>query len=325
MENTETIGQWWLPSDPEHKVYGTLSFSNQDGILLRLIDKLDKPFLSLGRDTDSIILGVTDKGRLITLSGYALQSRSIGQFESEEYSAEVAYIDAHFTGSDEMRFGGASIEYSHLFAWTEQSGFQEQHGQNKYELAYECPKPIEVTSSIGTISVRHSLFRSYESQESTLRESARIEIESQEALSFEEWRSKVIHPFQNLLSLATSKPNSIVDVSLYSYQTNSHSESESPEWPVQVLFRTRYNETQSSKHLFRSDMLFTLQDIAGDFGSVMERWLKVSDELDSVCNLYFSIIYSPELYLEHWFLNVVQAVGLLEAGKAMDGFDVIRI
>jgi DNA-binding transcriptional MerR regulator len=55
-------------------------------------------------------------------------------------------------------------------------------------------------------------------------------------------------------------------------------------------------------------MLFTLGDIADDFQSVMERWFAISDDLETVCNLFFGVQYTPTLNLENRFLNVVQAV-----------------
>jgi hypothetical protein len=55
-------------------------------------------------------------------------------------------------------------------------------------------------------------------------------------------------------------------------------------------------------------MLFSLPDIGDSFDSLLTRWFSVSEQLDSVCNLVFSIRFAPPTYLEHGFINTVQAL-----------------
>ncbi|NES65568.1 MAG: hypothetical protein F6K24_10060, partial [Okeania sp. SIO2D1] len=57
-----------------------------------------------------------------------------------------------------------------------------------------------------------------------------------------------------------------------------------------------------------SEMLFSLSDIKSDFSLIMQRWFNSIEKLDSVLNLFFSIKYKPDIYLESKFINLVQAV-----------------
>jgi ApeA N-terminal domain 1 len=42
MNAREYAGVWWLPNIPDNKVSGTLSFSDEEGILLRLIGSFEE-------------------------------------------------------------------------------------------------------------------------------------------------------------------------------------------------------------------------------------------------------------------------------------------
>ncbi len=68
MENIEYSGYWWLPlkedekiaGKPEKKIHGTLTFTNDEGIKLRLMGSFDN-YSSRKEQTINvpIILGVT--------------------------------------------------------------------------------------------------------------------------------------------------------------------------------------------------------------------------------------------------------------------------
>jgi hypothetical protein len=70
------------------------------------------------------------------------------------------------------------------------------------------------------------------------------------------------------------------------------------EKPIQVFYRS---PSYIGEHIEYNEPLFTIDDIRDKFSDVMERWLKVSDELDSVCNLFFSVQYAAGMYAQHGF------------------------
>src|SRR5947209_10485119 len=65
-----------------------------------------------------------------------------------------------------------------------------------------------------------------------------------------------------------------------------------------------------------SDRLFCLSDIAHDFQGFISRWIVVSEELRTVCNLFFGHRRSPAPYTETRFLNVAQAVEVLHRRRS---------
>jgi hypothetical protein len=135
-----------------------------------------------------------------------------------------------------------------------------------------------------------------------------LEVKADSEYDFYELINHYIRPLQNLLTLATMKPNSILELNVYSKQVSfEKNEGGSLETPIQLFFQQRHFNPRLGHPLVPDDMLFTLQDLPDGFQSAMERWFRVSDELDSVCSLFFAVQYTPSLYLENKFLNIVQA------------------
>jgi hypothetical protein len=109
--------------------------------------------------------------------------------------------------------------------------------------------------------------------------------------------------------MATDRPNSIVDVYGYSRgKTVTVSNEDIPELPIRIIFHQYYHASKESAQLFPGDMLFTFKDVADDFDGVIERWLKFATELNSVCNLFYSVKYAPRMHQEHQFLNIAHAL-----------------
>jgi len=235
-------------------------------------------------------------------------------FVSQQLSARMAYIGAHFTDPQEIQFHKARVQYSHLPDWVRLSGFHMQYavrnqvGLDKYELTYTLPEEVKATTAKGAVSVTCAFHtRDDLLGEVNLRQSVSVRIEAQEAQPFDGWISQFIYPLQNFLSLATARPNSIFDLVVYSEQKTVNGPNGNVELPIEVVFRTVFHEAKPHKPLFPDDMLFTLQDVRDDFSEVIGRWLEVADELESVCNLFFSVQYKPEMYLEQRFLSMVRA------------------
>jgi hypothetical protein len=126
-------------------------------------------------------------------------------------------------------------------------------------------------------------------------------------LTFDQWVSDFMQPFGNLLTLATTRPNAVTGLSVYSRDKTVSTSKGDREVPIELFYQPSWREKVQSKRLFPHDMLFTLHDVAGGFGDIVTRWLRVAKELDSVCSLFFGVRYVSGLFLQHKFLNTVQA------------------
>lgn len=96
MEDLEYSGVWWLPTNPENRMAGTLTFSNEEDMRLSLTawsHQIDE-ILAYEPRTYPLILGVTHEGKLITLcncrkTGSQWSSAGVGV---QRCLVEVAYV-----------------------------------------------------------------------------------------------------------------------------------------------------------------------------------------------------------------------------------------
>src|SRR5260370_4771413 len=143
--------------------------------------------------------------------------------------------------------------------------------------------------------------------EADLAEVVRIRCEVAEALPLEKWAAQFIGPLQNLISLATQRPNALVKIIGYvQHDDTDQSSSGTREIPVQIAYRPSIIPIPTSDPTFPQTILFSLQEASTDFSSVIDRWLRTSDELASAYQLFFGVQYS-KLQIDLEFLLIAQA------------------
>ncbi len=330
MDDFEKLGSWWLPAHPSHTVSGTLTFSQAKGFRLKLIGKLDTPAedssvagghpLGPASQPFPLIVGATTDGKQISLVD-CHQVRS--QYHSkgggvEEYTASVAYVGIELNSLEEARFYKAQVRFSRLSDWVARFGFDARVTHHKvdnreqfekYELTYRLPDDLRAVTAHDAISVFFTFHRKQTRLRAVeLHQSTGIRIEPERELTLDELKTRFVQPLANLLTLATNRPNAITELVVYArgnyLEVPGHDDYAIP---IQVIFRQVSFEAESDTPLLPQDMLFTLADV-DDFQGMVECWLTASGELDSVCNLFFGVQYSPQMYVEHRFLSLVQAL-----------------
>jgi hypothetical protein len=318
MEELEFSGWWWLAGDQDNRVPGIMTFSNEEGIRLKLIGSFKEPTQLGSGDQDQypLILGLTGEGKLVTLFD-AIPLRTSFTFPAltatQEFRARVGCTGAHFLQPEEARFHKASLEYTHLADWVGTSGFHRELGTeggilSKYRLTYTFPEEVKAAVANGEVCITYAFQEGGDRLwQVSLSQSTSIHVDLSQHLTFDEWLTNFVAPFANLLTLGTTRPNAVTHISMYSEHKTLSTPKGDTEVPVEVFYQQVWNEKSQAKPLFPHDMLFTLHDVAEDFDGVVSNWLRVAKELDSVCNLLFSVRYRP-VFSENRFLNTVQAV-----------------
>jgi len=316
MEEIRCSGIWWLPSAPETHVYGEFTFSNREGLHLSSIGTFEDTLRTAVGRSYPVILGATSDGKRITLCDCMVvgHTGTGAGVETQRYSVDMALIGAHIDDPQEMRFHRVSMQYSHLADWFCPSGFrprsiEAEDASRRYELSYELPERIVAATTKGRMTVWGSVKTAFSVREASLQQSVWITFEIPGKQRFEDLNSQLIHPLRNLVTLATDRPNSITQVFVFS-KRHAHTSpipSDIVELPIEVLFRTSYDEMTQTRALTPGEMLFSFEDVESDFEQLVQRWLVAAEELDSVCDLFFSNQYNPGMYLENKFLNLAQA------------------
>ncbi|HYT46204.1 MAG TPA: HEPN domain-containing protein, partial [Methylomirabilota bacterium] len=236
-------------------------------------------------------------------SGIGTEREQIGE---QEYSAEVAFIGTHFTDPQQILFNKIDTHYNYLPQW---AGIFPYYGHQKPF------NEVSASTTRGTITVESIQSFWMESTQKTdlikqadLPEIVRIRYEIQETLPLAEWITQFVSPLQNLISLATQRPNAIVNIVGYIKQGGGEqANGDISEVAVQIAFPPDIIPIPTNKNTFPETILFSLQEIESNFSFIIETWLRLVDELDSTFRLFFGVQYT-NLPLDLRFLLTAQAV-----------------
>jgi hypothetical protein len=306
MEAFTRTGRWWVPTDPERTVFGTLEFSPDDGTSL----KLSGAFVDeIGPDASfstPIIVGVANDGTPITLTEAQCIHREMGFGAEgarclEEYHCRRAFLGHRFGSPDDLTFPIARVEFSRLADWVARSGFTVDLDGRVVRVSYSHPEPLRAAVPGAVIKLTTNMLQNSKLGEISMLETVALEITTDTPLEVDEWERRFLRPLQNLVTLVTDGSNRTVSAR---FRVPSDDPNEPPAIEVH-MFRGPAIARSDER---RGEPLCHLSDIAEDFEAVVGNWLQVREELRSVCNAYFAVRQAPFSYTNDRFLTAVYAV-----------------
>jgi hypothetical protein len=177
-------------------------------------------------------------------------------------------------------------------------------------VKYEVPEPVEAKIDNFKISFDHNLNISGDRlREVNLKHTTFIKIEPEDELHFEECQNILYH-LQNFLSLATTMPiyPLSIEATTEQYKRVSTFSKGKVRHPHIEIFDNVMGKVDLSKKLTHGDMLFTFEDISGQFETYLQNWFGKAGLLKPVYDLFFGTLYNPSMYLEFQFLSLIQAI-----------------
>lgn len=323
MENFDYRGYWWLPETGEEQVAGSLSFSNAEGLKLSLMGEFDKGsdlIIRAGEtETIPIILGIVE-GKLVTLVGCMSSGTGFSSpgFMRTMFRPTFAFVSSeHFPDPYNIQLNSVSIQLSHLPDWAPRlSGGHirvetRENDLHSFSLTYSMPDNIIMKTDAMTISLGVAVsFPFAFSRDFALRETLVLRASREDSMTLDWWLSRFVNPMQNLLSLATNHPNSILQLSVMSPSVTAEiSKDRSEQVPFEVYYRSRYQDelSQAKQRLMPHEMLFTFDDVQDRIERMIGEWLNVAEHFSDSCNRFFAVHYRS-MYSEHRFENMAQAL-----------------
>lgn len=303
-------GRWWLPKNPEHKVYGTLEYSRGN------IGKLEL-FGGLELDTQStLIIGESSTGDKYTLNDCYVNSFRSGShgFRTMIYNVYEIFENVHFETKNDIKFEGISVQFSNTLQWSRLSALEidQELFEGTFSLDFNLPKPkcVEFENKNELCLELYSRYPQF------LREvSSKIEIEQfsiftfrfDKAKKFEEISHDYVRHLQNLLTLAITHPVSIEFLCGHINHPGYESAEEIRGKPVNIYLHWKDN-FNSDRDIIYQNMLFTFPDVEEKWESLIANWFQKREQLEPVITLYFSTLYNSYLYVENNFLSLVNAL-----------------
>jgi hypothetical protein len=340
----EVQGTWWLPSDPDRTVKGTLTFSLEDGARLSLIGLLRHP-LSEGERTegDGFVQiemparAIEQAGRYPRIHGqagniaYTLEDcfrTSYRVWGSWEDGYEVLHVNrilrgAWFQQGEALEASGISIDIEHLSRWVLDTGIRESiswrddgglleeaGGQPRFELkAFDIPEKEAELKAGARVSLVHRLgIDGDRLDRRSLTQSFqwRIDLAEGQRQPMEDLLD-LASDLQDLVSIAIARPARFRSVRFWHPDLDREG-SDGQRYQEAVDFYARWNvrAPATGKPVERHQLLFTFDQFGGIEG--IKRWMDTVAPHRSGLGRVAGTIYSDGTFVADRLLNCAAAL-----------------
>ncbi|USK45806.1 HEPN domain-containing protein [Cytobacillus oceanisediminis] len=304
----EFRGYWYLPSNPDNKVAGVLSFS-MEGIDLELFGTLhDDLGMSKAIDVE-VILGDCEEN-ITLLNGF--QTRfTVGKQTSSEYTFNRMIIGKHFNNIEEIQFYSISVNYSYMEEWMGYHPFVDTHEfdeENKTKVtkvgtSYTFPPifTVDVPSIEAEVKADY-LFntRGEQYKTRTFEHSGYLSIRpyKEQTLS---WFLDKVSSLQDLISL-------VMDFPVYPMRIRAKGEivNEKHNYRENIQIFLLPLDEYFRRKIKAQDMLFRLPEIEGKIDMLLNKWFE--NKTNPAYKLYLENVYSNVNNPNVAFVNYTKAL-----------------
>jgi len=305
MKYFQSHGNWWLPSSPENKLSGALSFSKEEGLILKIIGKFEQGY-DFSKETFEVIHGFIEQ-KIVTLfkctrTNQKLKIPSQASNWYSNYSVRLAVLGEYLTETlEKVTFEKAILDYTYFSYWANLSTYTRHFASKEQQIKrIQCHflRHENIISEIDdcTFSILQCCHDHPSELSYSLKFSCLLEISFGKQLTLDEIYSSYLSPMQSFLDFATQKTNSLTLFQVF-YQDK--------ELEI-VTSEIQCEEVQ--KAIKKRNFLFTLEEIQTIFSTVVSNWLKLYKDIPDVLNLYFSSINNNSLYIDNQFLFISQSL-----------------
>ncbi len=311
MKASEASGLFWLPEAPSRSVAGTLSYYADAGVDLALFGSLG-PLPATLPATRSVplihgLIWNSAVGPQVTLKDCRLSGLSLNVpgIARERYRINRLLAGAHLLTDDDFLFDRIDLRLSGLCSWAEAlSGLDARmqdrtSGSKDYTLRWSRPAPFLGDLPGGKFLLTASARSNFSPRDFSIVEDVTFEIQPAQPASLDVLSTRYVHPLQNFLTLATDRPNAIVDYNVWREGKNT---------PILVVEKYLFSDEAAAADLLPYKMLFTLRDIKERLPHFLSRWIEMSAELTDFLGAYFSAYYSGPTFVELQFLLAAQSL-----------------
>jgi len=309
-DRAEFQGKFWLPSDAEHRVSGTL-VCHAGRFELSLIGTFDRSgFVNPALDRADIILGATNGGNCTLLRTH--QTNAEQKFFSRgihvartTFAATYVFVGNHFESGSDVEFAEMEFGFDLLEAWVGHHPFsserEETEAGRRVALArhvFEEPFEIRLADAAATIRLNHTLsergelFRSFTWEQ---RAGLRLQPDTPQAWT---WFEQQLSELRRLLTLLCGEP-AVLERALGRSRDAERLDTE-------VFVPDATEPRRDRAHPV--EMLLPRDALGDDLPAVFSSWFEKRDLLQTAAGLYFGTLYNPRAPLEFQFLALTQAL-----------------
>lgn len=316
LEEYKKSGFFWLPSNSDHKVPGTLQVFDGGKIELEIMGLLDESLEALnGQEDLSRVVGHIEKDGYVTLEncfytqkGFPFAGVSKSRLYAQKMLAGVAYDEGEVILINEFDF---SIEG--MNEWVNISGLNVQFDPKGQSTASYLP-PKEI---ISTLNNGMDLIISFEFswQLPQISHSERVIFSQRTFFKLVSTKPRLIDEFlsiafkmTNFLCFAVDKTVSLTNVIVRSEEIfQENDKNSSYQLPIKVFYESR-SFSEDPPKISSHDMLFGFKDIKDNFTRIINEWMDAYEIITPTLGLYFAAKSGGHQYLDGRFLALVQGL-----------------
>lgn len=306
----EYKGYWWIPNNPNQKVAGILTFS-EDGINLELFNTLNPDRTNFGMETDKfqIVLGICEGSKEITLyDGFETRFKMSGII-STKLTFNKMLIGKHFNSKEEMNFSSISINYSYIEEWMRFNPFHDQHvfddGPRIKSVGTVYTFPPVFEEDIESINAKIKAGYHFNTSGELYKTKIFQHTGSLQVFPYEnknlEWFIEVMEELQNLLTLLMNR-------AVYPKYIELKGETIDLERGIKesiTLYVLPMDEFRESK-VRVSELFINFRKIEGIIGKVLNNWFSFEDKSSKI--IYLRSLYDSGMDWESKFLNYAKSI-----------------
>lgn len=322
-EEFKKSGYFWLPSDPERKIPGTLVITDGGNIELEVLGLFDESNEGLNRVGNGKvelerIIGHIEKHGLVTLDECFYKNINIsfgalsGAISKSPVHVKKALIGVAYDDKEIVLFNTFQFSVEGIDEWVGLSGItvESQYGSRTASIAYSPLEDISLNLKNGM-----KLFITFEETlpESPITTEAKITQKTYFKLASEQERplidfTSAAYNITTLLGFAIDKTVCIEQVSATS-DAIRQDVNNGKTVPVSIsLYYASLPYTKIEPKIDRYGMLFKFEQIREDAERIVNNWFDAYDEIDPALNLYFSTKTGGHKYLDSKFLALAQGL-----------------
>ena len=315
-EEFKGSGDFWLPSEPDRKVHGTLSISDGGTIELEVDGLFNDEIEALLRDRlEPIERIVGDIDGLVTLDDcyYKTQTISLGGGRSKSF----IHVGRVFTGvgydeGESPCFNTLTFSVEGIDEWVGISGINvEPHfEESAATISYQRPEDISINLDNGMrllITFHWTPPGAPIIKEAKISQKTNFKLVSEDARELDDFIS-VVRKITHFLCFAMDQTVSLDGMEATADNLRQDlGEGQTRRVPVNIYYSgLPYSKDEPRIH--QHDMLFGFRQIQNDAERIINNWIKAYKKITPSFNLYFLAKMGMQTYLEERFMALVQGL-----------------
>lgn len=326
-DKIEYRGFWYLPSDPENSVAGTVTYYPNERIILELIGSFGDSLMDVFKDNkeETILYGKTSDAKDITLL-QCRQSFSLNfsaRFPILRFTCDYMIVGKHILGLDEKCQYWAMVRIPELTYWChpEAIGLNYLNGDGekdisrialsfniKYRDEENIIDEVQIDENTSIVLLRGVSFNESEQRLSPkIEQYTYIEVHKKNSTSIKDLLSDIFM-FEQFLSFATLKIVKCSSITLYDQEQYQEGKGQKYYKAIEVIHPFFDRQDLKSQPTKSYDFLFNHTTIKEIYPEILKKWYNEPMELAPIRGHLISSLEKKRVYSSVDFLIVVQAI-----------------